>query len=966
MQPVAALNALSDRRIHLSRVRRARCSLCRMLQGYHGTLKNQAGSLDYLSSPHSNPNMLMLKVPIHFFSSILMLLIAVSPGDEPKKLMFDDEQISRGYAHIDGTTYFVYSPALYGPKDPARVVVTGAFRAWSQDMEDEAWQLKPSKDQPNIWLLAIPNLGYSKIPPSSPFKFRTDQGEWMEPPKKAVNSEGGNLVFEQGIVPVRIKATIVDSQTIAVQWFGDPQQQTVTVADYQLTNADSNALAIGSISRSSDSEVTIKTVKPFDIKRVYYVDIQRQKLRSLCWRDKWFKSLVSTKPLGAEVAADLRSTSIRLFAPRATAVRLFLYRNANDKPEQAFLTVDLVQDSQGVWETTQPADLHGVYYDFTVHGPADPGNFFYETHPVHISDPYARVSVDSFGKCRIWRRTKPAKPLASGRPKMEDVIAYEVHVQDFTYDLPVDEATRGTLPAMFKRGLKNKRGQPIGFDYLVDLGVNVIHLMPVQEFLHYPDEEWQAAFRDDPFMIKHGINLENYDWGYRTTHAFAIESRFRKRGTEHGAEREQFRDLVQAFHEHGMAVIVDLVPNHTGENMDGRHYLFNFNAIDLPYYYRTNDQVQHIGPYGNEVKTENRPMVQRWLIDQCKSLIGEFGIDGFRIDLAGQIDKQSLIRLREELGEDVIIYGEPWIAPSDPEVAKDPELGWYKKDAPITFFQDDARNAFKGPTSNPVDKATSRGFAGGDFSQRERVTSALENSFPDEATPNSGINYLDIHDNWALADQFAAKEWDGRFGVDQRPFRVAAGLLFTSLGPIVIHGGTEIMRSKGSADLAETVKETASGKLAFHGKSDTYNMLKPNLYDWETVGQPGSPDNEFTDHEAMLRYWQGLIAFRQSDYGRVFRKGQAVPSGYYRWILPEDKHLLGYIVDEKVLVLCNVSEHESWFPDYRYPSGTWKLISDGAVVDHVHGIRGNDKELQGDRVISVRVPAETMKIWVRE
>jgi pullulanase len=97
----------------------------------------------------------------------------------------------------------------------------------------------------------------------------------------------------------------------------------------------------------------------------------------------------------------------------------------------------------------------------------------------------------------------------------------------------------------------------------------VVHLMPVQEYLHFPDEDWKASFKDDPYMIDQGVALENYQWGYRTTFAMAVESKYRTKGSEPGAERDEFRDLVQAFHDKGIAVIIDIVPNHTGENMDG-------------------------------------------------------------------------------------------------------------------------------------------------------------------------------------------------------------------------------------------------------------------------------------------------------------------------------------------------------------------------------------------------------------
>ncbi len=103
---------------------------------------------------------------------------------------------------------------------------------------------------------------------------------------------------------------------------------------------------------------------------------------------------------------------------------------------------------------------------------------------------------------------------------MEDVIAYEVHIQDFTDLLPVEDKFKGTFNAMVTPGLKNSQGQKIGFDYLVDLGINTVHLMPVQEYLHFPDDDWKSSFKDDPYMIEQGISEENYQWGYRTSHCF--------------------------------------------------------------------------------------------------------------------------------------------------------------------------------------------------------------------------------------------------------------------------------------------------------------------------------------------------------------------------------------------------------------------------------------------------------------
>jgi pullulanase/glycogen debranching enzyme len=721
---------------------------------------------------------------------------------------------------------------------------------------------------------------------------------------------------------------------------------------YRLTDGQGREIPIAEVLPNTASESLLVPAIALDPMRVHYLEIPGLGLRALVRRDPFFRNLYSSKPLGAVVADDGSETSFRIFSPRAHAVRLYLYRDKDDTPDEALRVVEMSKDEDGVWEAAEAGNLHGTWYDFTVHGPADPGNWFYETHPVHISDPYALVNDDAVGKSRAWRDVPPPPPVAGGRPPMEDVVAYEVHVQDFTDLLPVGEAETGTLLAMGRTGLVNAHGQPIGFDYLVDLGVNVVHLMPVQEYLHYPDSAWQAAFAEDSFAQAMGIDRENYQWGYRTTHAFAVESRFRSRDAESGAEREQFKELVRVFHERGIAVIIDVVPNHTGENMDGRHLLLNFNVLDLPYHFRTDENLQHIGPFGNEIKSEERPMVQRWILDQLRHWVDQLGVDGFRIDLAGQIDEQTLIRVKQELPQDLIIYGEAWIPPSDPDVRANPDWSWYKADAPITFFQDDARNAFKG---SPFD-VNDRGWAGGDGSAQDAVMQALPNRYDEEPLSTNGISYLDIHDNWALADRYALDDdHNGLEGVDLAAVRIAAGLLMTSTGPVVIHGGTEMLRSKGLAPHEEFEVEAAGGPIRLKGRDDTYNLRAPNRFLWDRLA-PGS------DQAAMRDYWRGLLALRMSDYGRVFRVAE-VPDEHYRWITPSESTLLGYVVDGRVLVLANSGTEEGVFR-FDLPDGDWRQVGDREWVD-LDGVEGEFSRLGGGTQ-EVRVQGGSFLIWVSE
>ena len=142
---------------------------------------------------------------------------------------------------------------------------------------------------------------------------------------------------------------------------------------------------------------------------------------------------------------------------------------------------------------------------------------------------------------------------------------------------------------------------------------------------------------------------------------------------------------------------------------------------------------------------------------------------------------------------------------------------------------------------------------------------------------------------------------------------------------MVVHGGTEMLRSKGLAPHDEFEVEAAGGRILFKGRDDTYNLRAPNRFLWESLA-PGS------DHLAMRDYWRGLLALRGSEYGEVFRIAE-MPKGHYRWITPEEDTLLGYVVGERVLVLANSGMHEGLFrfdlptaPGDRWETGrgwTW-------------------------------------------
>ncbi|MEK7729620.1 MAG: alpha-amylase family glycosyl hydrolase, partial [candidate division KSB1 bacterium] len=508
---------------------------------------------------------------------------------------FSAQERLQGYTLAGDTAVFIFDEALYR-EQPQRVLVEGEMRGWDHNLEDREWRMERTPSDSKLWVLTRANPEFAQIKPGSQFKFRIDDGKWLNAPADAPNQKGGNLVFAHEVVPTQVRAELVSERHVRVLMSGENVKLSLKANDYRLTLADGKVLAIAAVLRISPKELHLRPALPLDLKRVHYVEVLYLKQKVVASFDGYFRHLYSEKELGANYDAKQNHTMFRVFAPRATSVKLFLYQAAEGN---ALQTLAMKQDEDGVWELAVPGKLEGKYYDFTVHGANDPGNYFYEQRPVHVNDPYARVNVDAQGRSRVWPRVKPPQPLPKGRPQMKDLIAYEVHVQDFTTALEgLDEKKKGTFAGMVEPGLRNAKGEKIGFDHLVDLGINAVHLLPVQEFMHYPEEEWQEAFLNDPYMIERGINKQNYQWGYRISNFFALENRYRLKGTEHGAQNEQFRDMVAAFHQKNIAVLLDFVFNHTAENIDGRDFVFNFKAFDAQYYYRTDGNLKLIGEFG--------------------------------------------------------------------------------------------------------------------------------------------------------------------------------------------------------------------------------------------------------------------------------------------------------------------------------------------------------------------------------
>jgi pullulanase len=325
-----------------------------------------------------------------------------------------------------------------------------------------------------------------------------------------------------------------------------------------------------------------------------------------------------------------------------------------------------------------------------------------------------------------------------------------------------------------------------------------------------------------------------------------------------------------------------------------------FHAVDRKYYFRmkTDFKLENYSGCGNDVRTE-APMMRRLIIESLLFWMREFHVDGFRFDLAELIDFETLMTIQDRLRSEnpnVVLISEPWSFRGDHKEALR-GTGW---SAWNNGFRDTAKWFCKGHQNRDYLKKMIRGST-------ETWT----------AHPLQSVNYLESHDDRTLADDLTENpEFDGRRITphDAARNRLAATILFTSLGIPMLAEGQAFMRSK-------------------HGIHNTFDS-------GDAVNALRWTDRDRPEAAATLAYYQALVRLRQSAAGATFRipAGEVVPEDYYRWIEPANGHALGYVVNADgqrpglpFCVLLNAAEEDVDFA-VRLPGTRWRLIGDGTRI----------------------------------
>lgn len=524
--------------------------------------------------------------------------------------------------------------------------------------------------------------------------------------------------------------------------------------------------------------------------------------------------------LGATWSAS--KTDFRVWAPLATEVSINLYQSGTAGTDDKISTTPMTADVNGTWVASIDGDLNGVYYTYTA---TVNGNVVED-----IIDPYARTSGVNGNRGMIidldstdpegWANDK--SPATS--PNYVDDVLYELHIRDFSIDASSGMKNKGKYLAFTEKGTVNSYGQSTGVDYLKDLGVTHVHLLPTFDYASVDETK---------------LDTPQYNWGYDPQN-FNIPEGSYSTDPYNGAVRvNEFKQMVQALHNAGISVVMDVVYGHVKSASD-----FSINKLTPNYYSRPNSNASGCG---NDTATE-RAMNSKYIVDSVVYWATEYHIDGFRIDQEGLFDTDTINAMIDALraiNPNIIVYGEGW-SMSSTVTTKDVKLA-SQTAADITlgsgYFSDAIRDALKGSVFN-----TAPGYVTGGFEKLSTVLSSIIANPGWQWNPNQVVNYNSCHDNYTLFDRITITDGNTEtsFADRVKQNNLAAAFVFSSQGVPFIQAGEEILRTKPNGD--GTYEENS------YCSPDAVNSIK-----WDTLNEAA--------YATTRDYYKGLIAFRKAHAG---------------------------------------------------------------------------------------------------
>ena len=459
------------------------------------------------------------------------------------------------------------------------------------------------------------------------------------------------------------------------------------------------------------------------------------------------------------------ASTFKVWSPVAKEIEIELV-----SPKGEVKYFDLVGMPRGVWSICVQGDLDSYNYRYHVR---------LETDFKTILDPYA-IASDADAKFNYvvnpakFYQFKYPKPEFSG--KMVDAIIYELHVRDFTIDKVINNPKAGKFLGLLE-DCKTPNGNPTGIEYLKALGVTHVQLMPVFDFGGVDEKD----------------SDKSYNWGYNPVQYNVPEGWYASNPEDPYARINELRELIDELHHAGIRVIMDVVYNHVYKSAT-----FPFNNLVPGYYYRYDERgmMTDVSGCGNDIASD-RKMASKFILDSTRYWMKEFKIDGFRFDLMGLLDVETINNVQmivKSCDPAGIVYGEGWNMPINIPESERANMSNCRQMPQVGFFNDRFRDLLKGSQWNRT-----LGYATGGNTNYLDVLYLITGSSIDNyllSSPNQSINYVECHDNYTLHDFIKVLNPKISDETLNDYLCLAMGMVMVSQGVPFIHAGQEFFRTK--------------------------------------------------------------------------------------------------------------------------------------------------------------------------
>ena len=586
-----------------------------------------------------------------------------------------------------------------------------------------------------------------------------------------------------------------------------------------------------------------------------------------------------------EVSYSPKQTTFKLNAPKKPTLRIY-EAGRGGKVEKK---IKMKQTSENVWETTISGDLKGKFYTFDIGRGETPGVF---AKAVGINGKRGAI-VD-------MQTTNPSGWNSDRRLTLKspaDLIIYEMHHRDFSIDASSGLVNKGKFLALTEQK---------AIKHLKELGVNAVHILPSYDFASIDESN---------------TTTPQYNWGYDPLNYNVPEGSYSFDAEQPTRRIMEFKQMVQALHKAGIRVILDVVYNHTFDIEGG-----NFDrTFPMAYYRYTADGKPSNGSgCGNETASE-KPLMRQFILESMKYWATEYHIDGFRVDLMGIHDIETMNLIRKELtaiDPNIFIYGEGWTAGACAYPTEKLALKAHIKQMPgIAAFSDELRDALRGPFSDDKQAAFLGGIAGFEESIKAGIAGMIAHPQVDYAKvnytkeawanePTQMISYVSCHDDMCLVDRLKASIPEAAYDMEEviRLNQLAQTAVFTSQGIPFMLSGEEMLRDK-------------KGVHNSFNSSDEINHL-----DW----------NNLKKYPQVFAYYKGLIQMRKAH--PAFRLGSAKLVRKHLEFLPTQDCLVAFRLKNhaggdkwnNIYVVLNGSTN---LQSVNIPKGKYIIVANNGVIN---------------------------------